>query len=84
MFWWSFVDGADLAEQNPAAVANNVQHWLSVLAVHEFLLESAEDFCSLLVCGLSSRIVTHMGLWGWVTNADAAPFAQRTGALLAW
>lgn len=24
MFWWSFADEADLAERNPAAVANNV------------------------------------------------------------
>lgn len=25
MFWWSFVDEADLAGRNPAAVTNNVQ-----------------------------------------------------------
>jgi len=25
IFWWSFVDEADLAERNPAAVTNNVQ-----------------------------------------------------------
>lgn len=47
-FWWSFVDEADLAGRNPAAVTNNVQRRrLPTLAGHELPLRSAGDprFC---------------------------------------